>query len=408
MVGKEQKLFELISKGAILGKEQMVLESMSGEEAKTALKFLFNAALDIELEVDNKAFIEKVLFHARHIFNASAGSISLIDGDYLQFLSLQNDDVDITSLVNSHCRIPLCKKSIAGYVALTGELLHIADPYNLSEDVPYQFNSSVDKKTGFKTEAILAIPLRHPTEGVIGTLEILNPKDKIFHELNIGIAKGFTSIAAANIVSMRLQESLLEAYLDTLIRLGYAAEYKDEDTFQHIQRIRHSSRVLARQLGCSEEEQENIFHASAMHDVGKLAIPDAILTKKGKLNAEEWAIIQTHPGKGASILGGSDTEILQLSEKIALSHHEKWNGEGYPHGLKEDQIPLPARIVAVADVFDALVQERPYKKAWPLQDALDLIRDERGKHFDPMVVDAFFACQDEIVNIQKENGTIVE
>lgn len=408
MVGKERKVFELMSRSGASGKEQMAFELMSGEEAKTALKFLFNAALDIEIEVDNEAFIEKVLFHSRRIFNASAGSISLIDGDCLQFLSLQNDDVDITSLVDSHCRIPLTKSSIAGYVALTGEVLRIDDPYNLPADVPYQFNASVDRETGFRTQAILAVPLRHPTEGVIGTLEILNPKDKIFHELNIGIAKGFSSIAAANIVSMRLQESLKKAYLETLIRLGNAAEYKDEDTFQHIQRIRHSSRALARQLGCSEEEQENIFHASAMHDVGKLAIPDAILTKPGKLDAEEWAIIQTHPEKGASILGGSDTEILQLSEKIAMSHHEKWNGTGYPHGLKEDQIPLPARIVALADVFDALVQERPYKKAWPLQDALDLIQDERGRHFDPRVVDAFFACKDEIVKIQRENGTIIE
>jgi len=385
-----------------------MFESMSGEDAKTALKFLFNAALDIEVEVRHEEFIEKVLLHSRRIFNASAGSISLIDGDCLQFLSLQNDDVDITPFVEGHCRIPLCKNSIAGYVALTGEMLHIEDPYNLSEAVPYQFNASVDKQTGFRTEAILAVPLRHPTEGVIGTLEILNPRDKTFHEMNIGIAKGFSSIAAANIVSMRLQESLMKAYLETLIRLGHAAEYKDEDTFHHIQRIRHSSKVIARQLGCSEEEQENIFHASAMHDVGKLGIPDAILAKKGKLNADEWAIIQTHPEKGALILGGSDTEILQLSEKIARSHHEKWNGNGYPDGLKEDQIPLPARIVAVADVFDALVQDRPYKKAWPLQDALDLIQNERGSHFDPVVVDAFFACKDEIVNIQRENGTIIE
>jgi len=145
-----------------------------------------------------------------------------------------------------------------------------------------------------------------------------------------------------------------------------------------------------------------------MHDVGKVGIPDAIIGKKGKLNAEEWEIMKTHSSKGASILGGSGTEILQLSEKIAMHHHEKWDGNGYPDGLKEDQIPLSARIVAVADVFDALVQERPYKKAWPLQDALNLIKNERGKHFDPRVVDAFFACRDEIVNIQKKHGEIID
>ncbi len=385
-----------------------MFESMSGKDAKDTLNFIFYAALDIETETNHQVFIDKVLMHARRIFDASAGSISLIDGDYLQFLSLQNDEIDIAAMHDTHFRIPLRKSSIAGYVALTGEMLHIKDPYNLPDNIPYQFNSSIDKQTGFRTEAILAVPLRHPIKGVIGTFEILNPRGKIFQELNIGIAKGFSSIAAATIVSMQLQESLMKAYLETLIRLGHAAEYKDQDTFKHIQRIRYSSKVIARQLGCSEEEQENIFHASAMHDVGKVGIPDAILSKKGKLDAEEWEVIKTHPSKGASILGGSDTEILQMSEQIALYHHEKWNGNGYPEGLKEDEIPFPARIVAVADVFDALVQERPYKKAWPLQDALDLIQDERGKHFDPMVVDAFFACKDEIVNIQRENGIIIE
>jgi hypothetical protein len=385
-----------------------MFSSVSGEDAKITLNFIFNAALDIETETDHKKFIEKVLMHARRIFNASAGSISLIDGDCLQFLSLQNDEIDVTLMGDGHCRIPLSKNSIAGYVALTGEMLHIRDPYKLPENVPYRFNSAIDKQTGFRTEAILAVPLRHPTEGVIGTFEILNPRDKTFQELNIGIAKGFSAIAAANIVSMRFKESLMKAYLESLARLGRAAEYKDEDTFYHIERVSHTSRIIARQLGYSRDEEETIFHASAMHDVGKVGIPDAILEKKGKLDAEEWKIIQTHPGKGASILGGSDTEILQISEQIAMHHHEKWNGNGYPDGLKGDQIPLPARIVAVADVFDALLQIRPYKKAWPLQDALDLIQKERGEHFDPKVVDAFFACKKEIVNIQRENGNIVE
>nr|WP_241696885.1 HD domain-containing phosphohydrolase [Mariprofundus sp. KV] len=202
---------------------------------------------------------------------------------------------------------------------------------------------------------------------------------------------------------MRLQESLRKAYLETLARLGYAAEYKDEDTFKHIQRIRYSSKILGRELGLSIEEQEGLFHASAMHDVGKVGIPDAILGKNGKLDADEWVKMKSHSNKGASILRGSDTEILKLSEEIALHHHEKWNGNGYPDGLKGEEIPLAARIVAVADVFDALVNERPYKKAWPLQDALSLIKNEKGAHFDPQVVDAFFNCLDEILEIQEEH-----
>jgi hypothetical protein len=389
-----------------------VFEGISEKEAKKTLIFLFQAVLDIEIEQDQKKLIDKILLNARRIFSAPAGSIALIDDGSLQFLSFQNDELDANSDTKdkneTDLRIPLNHSSIAGHVALTGEFLQINDPYHLPENVSYKFDVSVDKQTGFKTETILAFPLRHPDEGVIGTFQIINPRNADIHELNLGIARSFSVISAVSIVNMMLQESLRNAYLETLVRLGYAAEYKDEDTFQHIQRIRYISRIIARELGYSMDDQEHIFHASAMHDVGKVGIPDAIIGKKGKLNAEEWAVMKTHSNKGASILGGSDTEILQLSEKIAMHHHEKWDGNGYPDGLKEEQIPLSARIVAVADVFDALVQERPYKKAWPLQDALNLIKNERGKHFDPQVVDAFFDCRDEIVNIQKKHGEIID
>nr|WP_241697672.1 HD domain-containing phosphohydrolase [Mariprofundus sp. NF] len=359
------------------------------------------------MEKDQTIFVEKVLKHARRIFEAPAGSIAFVDGDSLDFLSFQNDEIDTSSISRDQngddLRIPLNHRSIAGHVAMTGELLLVDDPYHVSESVPYKFDGSIDKLSGFKTEAILAIPLRHPTEGIIGALEIINPKEELVHELNLGIAKSFAVMSAVSIINMRLQESLRKAYLETLARLGYAAEYKDEDTFKHIQRIRYSSKILSRELGFSTEEQESIFHASAMHDVGKVGVPDAILGKNGKLDDDEWVKMKAHSNKGASILRGSDTEILKLSEEIALHHHEKWNGNGYPDGLKGEDIPLAARIVAVADVFDALVNERPYKNAWPLQDALSLIKNEKGEHFDPQVVDAFFNCLDEILEIQKEH-----
>ncbi|NWF35273.1 HD domain-containing phosphohydrolase [Mariprofundus sp. KV] len=384
-----------------------MFEEISSKEAKQTLMFIFDAAVDIEMEKDQTIFVEKVLKHARRIFEAPAGSIAFVDGDFLDFLSFQNDEIDTSSISRDQngddLRIPLNHSSIAGHVAMAGELLQVDDPYHLSESVPYKFDGSIDKLSGFKTESILAIPLRHPTEGIIGALEIINPKEELVHELNLGIAKSFAVMSAVSIINMRLQESLRKAYLETLARLGYAAEYKDEDTFKHIQRIRYSSKILGRELGLSIEEQEGLFHASAMHDVGKVGIPDAILGKNGKLDADEWVKMKSHSNKGASILRGSDTEILKLSEEIALHHHEKWNGNGYPDGLKGEEIPLAARIVAVADVFDALVNERPYKKAWPLQDALSLIKNEKGAHFDPQVVDAFFNCLDEILEIQEEH-----
>lgn len=384
-----------------------MFEEISSKEAKQTLMFIFDAAVDIEMEKDQTVFVEKVLKHARRIFEAPAGSIAFVDGDFLDFLSFQNDEIDTSAISKDQngddLRIPLNHSSIVGHVAMTGDLLQINDPYHLPDSVPYKFDGSIDKLSGFKTESILAIPLRHPTEGIIGALEIINPRQTFVHELNLGIAKSFAVMSAVSIINMRLQESLTKAYLETLARLGHAAEYKDEDTFKHIQRIRYSSRIIGRELGFSVEEQESIFHASAMHDVGKVGIPDAILGKKGKLDAEEWEQMRSHSEKGASILRGSETEILKLSEEIAMHHHEKWNGNGYPDGLKGEAIPLGARIVAVADVFDALVNERPYKKAWPMQDALALIKEERGQHFDPQVVDAFFTCLDEILEIQEEH-----
>jgi len=360
------------------------------------------------METNETLFIDKVLSYARKIFHASAGSISLIEHDQLHFVALQNDIVDIHSVIGAHCRIPLNTNSFAGYVALTGETLYIPDPYNIDSHEPYKFNASVDQKTGFKTESLLAIPLRHPSEGVIGTFEILNPKDKFFHPLNIGIARNFSVIAAVSFVNMRLRTSLRNSYLDTLERLGHVAEYKDEDTFQHVRRIRFSSQAIAQQMGLPLEFQEEIFHAAAMHDMGKVGIPDHILNKPGKLDPDEWNIMKTHAENGAAILSRSKSAILQMSERIAMSHHEKWNGQGYPNGLTGDEIPLEAQIVAVADVFDALLQKRVYKKAWPLADALQLIQSERGQHFSPRVVDAFFACKDKILQIHREHGNIIE
>ncbi len=382
-----------------------MFESMSGEDAKAALSFLFEAAIDIEVEKDPHTCIEKILTHARNIFHASAGSISLIDGDYLQFEAMQNDEVDLSSSIGTHKRIPLSKKSIAGYVALTGEPLHIKDPYHIPEDAPYRFNPAVDQKTGFRTQSIVAMPLRHPIEGIIGTFEILNPKSGNSQPLNLGVARSFAVIASVSIVNMQLRDSLMQSYLDTLSRLGQAAEYKDKDTFDHIQRIRYTSQLIARYLDCSISDQKYIFHASAMHDVGKVAIPDAILGKKGKLSPDEWEIMKTHTTKGATILGNSDSAILKMSADIALYHHERWDGDGYPNGLKGEEIPLPARIVSVADVFDALVHRRVYKRAWPLDEALKYIKLESGKQFDPRIIDAFFACKEEIAEIHLSGKT---
>jgi HD-GYP domain-containing protein (c-di-GMP phosphodiesterase class II) len=192
--------------------------------------------------------------------------------------------------------------------------------------------------------------------------------------------------------SLELRKTMTEleiAQAETVRRLSMAVEFRDEDTGAHIERIGRFSTLLAEQIGLDQELCERMSHAAPLHDVGKVAIPDAILLKPGKLTAEERAIVETHAEEGHRLLKGSSSAILDMAATIALSHHEKWDGSGYPRGVTGEAIPIEGRIVAIADVFDALTSDRVYRKAFPVEQALRMMREERGKHFDPVLLDAF-------------------
>ncbi|WP_018526142.1 HD domain-containing phosphohydrolase [Alkalispirochaeta alkalica] len=193
---------------------------------------------------------------------------------------------------------------------------------------------------------------------------------------------------------------LLRTRMQVIHRLGRAAEYRDNETGQHVLRVSHGAALLARHLGWSEEECEMLLHAAPMHDVGKIGIPDRILLKPGPLNAEEWEVMKGHTLIGADLLSG-ESDLFYLAREIALAHHEKWDGTGYPRGLRGESIPLSARLVAVVDVFDALTSVRPYKQAWSVEDAADLIRDQAGRHFDPDLVRWFDQLLPEICEIRR-------
>ncbi len=197
-------------------------------------------------------------------------------------------------------------------------------------------------------------------------------------------------------------KELHEAYIDTIHRLVLAAEFKDEDTGDHIERMSRYSALIAEKLGLSTQFVGNTLYAAPMHDVGKIGIPDGILLKPAKLTDEEFEIMKTHPSIGAKILANSKAEILQFAHQIAISHHEKWNGKGYPNAHSGEKIPLVGRIVSLADTFDALTSRRPYKDPYPIEVALDIIRKERGEHFDPDVVDVFLRNIGGIISIKKE------
>lgn len=195
-------------------------------------------------------------------------------------------------------------------------------------------------------------------------------------------------------------EQLKDGSLETIFRLSRAAEYKDEDTGRHVLRVSYYSGAIARRLARSDCPPDLLLRAAPMHDVGKIGIPDHVLLKRGPLDAMEWALMQQHTLIGAKILAGSQSEIIRLAEVVALTHHERWSGGGYPYGLAETAIPIAGRVVAVADAFDALTSRRSYKQAFSSDVAFATIRAGRGSSFDPDVVDAFLAIQDEILEIK--------
>lgn len=197
-------------------------------------------------------------------------------------------------------------------------------------------------------------------------------------------------------------QDLQEAYRDTIFRLVLASEYKDKDTGNHISRISRYSSLLSSKLGMSSTDINNISLAAPMHDVGKIGIPDQIMLKNGLLTESEFTIIKSHTTIGAAILDNSKSAILQMAHIIALSHHEYWNGNGYPQGLQKDSIPFAARIVALADTFDALTSRRPYKSPYPLDVACKIIQRERERQFDPQIVDIFLENIDQFVNIKDD------
>lgn len=213
---------------------------------------------------------------------------------------------------------------------------------------------------------------------------------------------------------MRIQNDILEekvklrtkeihdTRLQVVRRLGLAAEYRDNETGLHIIRMSKMAVVIAKAVGMNEEQCDLLLNAAPMHDIGKIGIPDYILLKPGKFEPDEWNIMQTHAQIGADILSGDDSTLMKMAHAIAISHHEKWNGKGYPNSLAGDEIPLVGRITALADVFDALTSARPYKKAWAVEDAVNLIKEERGQHFEPRLVDCFLENLDEIVAIKNK------
>jgi putative two-component system response regulator len=251
----------------------------------------------------------------------------------------------------------------------------------------------------------------HPATASIPVIFVtaLTDTDDELEGFEAGAVDYITKPVSAPIVRARVRthlslvrmEELRATRLAIVQRLGLAAEYKDNETGLHVIRMSHFARVLGVAAGMNEFEADDLLHAAPMHDVGKIGIPDRILQKAGPLDPDEWRTMQSHPAIGAEIIGEHAPGMLALARNIALTHHEKWDGSGYPQGLAGEQIPLEGRIVAIADVFDALTSKRPYKAAWSEDEALDYLRKQKGQHFDPALVDLFIGQMPAIRKIQE-------
>ena len=202
-------------------------------------------------------------------------------------------------------------------------------------------------------------------------------------------------------LSLVRSDKLADAHFELIQKLARAAEYKDNETGMHVMRMSRYARIIGVAWGLDEHQAAQLLRAAPMHDIGKIGIPDEILLKPGRLTPEEFEVMKQHPQIGAEILGDSDSELIKLARSIALCHHEKWDGSGYPNGLAGEEISLEGRIVAIADVFDALTSKRPYKEAWSIEKTMALFREQSGSHFDPELVKLLEQNLDQIIEVKE-------
>lgn len=390
----------------------------SMEISPEVLRKLTSLSGDINSTHDLDLLLDRILYEARGLVKAEAGSIFLLQDDYLHFCYVQNDFFSagqnaVPQYVGE--KVPVDKTSLAGYVAATGETLLIDDVYQLPSNQPYHFNIQFDQTRNYRTQSALVIPLATSQGRNVGVLEIINAKDesgrtKPFNEQDRLWVEFYSHQAAIAIERTQLTRELI-------LRTNRIAQLRDPmETGAHVNRVGGYAGEIyegwAKSLGIGKDEikkrKDLIKVASMLHDVGKVAISDAILKKPGRLTPDEFKAMQYHCVAGAKLFRNINSEMDAMARDIALNHHERWDGKGYPGHVKDlevpwqgpspakkgEEIPLEARITCLADVYDALISPRVYKDPWPEKKVLELIDSERGNQFDPAVVDAFYNVYD--------------
>jgi putative two-component system response regulator len=321
---------------------------------------------------------EIVRTSARRLTGADGATFVLRDEDRCYYA-----DEDAISPLWKGQRFPL-HVCISGWSMINRQAVVIEDIY-ADARIPHD----AYRPTFVKSLAMVPIRTLDPV-GAIGNYWARHYKPTT-HE--IGLLQALADSTAVAMENIRAYQALDAARLETLHRLALAGEYRDDATHEHTARVAHVTALVAARLGLPEPRVSLLRQAAPLHDIGKIAVSDTVLLKPGKLTAEEFSRMKQHTVLGAAILAGSTSDVLRLAEEIAISHHEWWDGTGYPSGLTGEAIPLSGRIVAIADVFDALTHARPYKRAWPSSEAIAEIVRLRGRQFDPRVVDAFTSIE---------------
>ena len=375
---------------------------------------------------DVDTILDRILSESRRLSNADAGSIFLIPEDELVFSYVQNDTLfdheSGRAALYQDLKVPITHDSIVGHTALTRKPVAIDDAYNMPADVPFKFNTSFDKENGYKTTSILAIPLLTMEDRMLGVMQLINAKDKDQNTIPFSEENQVIVSLFANNASVTIERGIMNREL--ILRMMSMAELRDPtETGAHVQRVgAYSAEIYERwamNKGIKAEEihrtRDLIRLASMLHDVGKVGIPDSILKKPGKLTNEEFDEIKKHPVYGAKLFSSITSDLDRMSLEIALNHHEKWDGRGYPGCVPElekacdpaeakegENIPITARITALADVYDALCSRRSYKDAFEEEQVYEIIRESSGSHFDPEIVDAFFQITDVLQAIRQK------
>ena len=355
---------------------------------------LLHVVLDAIGKIADERDVDKLL-----IIMADMGR-DLVGAESCTLWMLDREKDELWSRVShslKEIRIP-ASHGIAGHVACHGKPELINDPYG-----DPRFDVEVDMIMGYRTKSLIAFPIQNSDGTIIGVFQAVNKiaEDDAFTDEDMDHFMIASTYIGKQLESVMLQEEIEKTQREIIFTLAETAELRSKETGFHVKRVAEYSWLLANLAGMQKTEAKILKFASPLHDIGKIAIPDSILLKPGRLTTEEIDIMKTHTLLGYDMLKHSDRRILKAASIVALEHHEHWDGNGYPKQTAGEDTHIYGRITAVADVFDALASPRVYKPAWPMEEIIEVFKEERGKHFDPALVDLFLAHLDKFLEIRE-------